>query len=138
MYSRHVFKTSSTRLQHNNFLSMKTSSRRLAKISWSRLENVLKTCLKVILKTCLKDVLKTCLKDVMKTSLEDVLKTSWKQAKCSMEIFISNHGLLTNLNQYLTNLSLTNLYFMNLRWIQNTLIRNNNFYICFILKIQPN
>ena len=46
--SRNVFKTSSRRLQSNNFLSSKTSSRRLAR----------------------------CLQDVCKTSLQDVFKTS--------------------------------------------------------------
>ena len=37
-----VFKTSSTRLQCNNFSSSKTSWRRLANTSWGRLEDVLK------------------------------------------------------------------------------------------------
>ena len=37
------------------------------------------------------------------------------------------HGLLSNLNQYLTNLYLTNLYFTNLRRIQNALIRTQQF-----------
>ena len=37
-----VFKTSSTRLQRNNFSSPKTSWRRLANTSWGRLEDVLK------------------------------------------------------------------------------------------------
>ena len=41
--SRHVLKTSSTRLQRNNFTSSKTF--------WRRLEDVLKTCLEDVLKT---------------------------------------------------------------------------------------
>ena len=123
---------SSTRLQRNNFSSSKTS--------WRRLEDVLKMFCKHILKTSWRrlehisqDVLKTSwrglqdvledekllrwrrLEDVLKTCLEDVLKTSWRQTKCLLGISVSNHGLLTNLNQYLTNLYLTNLYFTNLR-----------------------
>ena len=70
----------------------------------------------------LEDVLKTCLEDVLKTCLEDVFKTSWRQTKCLLGISVSNHSLLTNLNQYLTNLYFTNLYFTNLRRIQNELI----------------
>ena len=57
--------------------------------------------------------------------LEDVCKTSWKTKNCYDEdvlkkdvlerkkmltgISVSNQGLLTNLNQYLRNLYLTNL-----------------------------
>ena len=40
-----------------------------------------------------------------------------------MGISVSNQGLLTNLDQYLANLYLTDLYLMNLRRIQNALIR---------------
>ena len=43
--------------------------------------------------------------------------------KCLLEISVSNHSLLTNLNQYLTNLYLINLYVMNPRQTQNALIR---------------
>ena len=49
-----VLKTSSTRLQRNNFTSSKTSWRRLAKTSWSQ---------KIV---------------TLKTSWRHVLKTSWK------------------------------------------------------------
>ena len=55
---RHVLKTTSTRLQRNNFSSSKTSSKRLEDVledekllSWRHF--------KVIFKTCLEDVLKT-------------------------------------------------------------------------------
>ena len=92
-----VFKTSSTRLQRNNFTSSKTSWRRLEDVledekllRWRRLEDVLKTCLEDVLKTCLEDVLKTCLEDVLKTYPEDVFKTSWRQAKCLLMISASN------------------------------------------------
>ena len=40
---QHVLKTSSTRLQRNNFTCSKTSWRRLANTSWRRLEDVFKT-----------------------------------------------------------------------------------------------
>ena len=60
--SRYVFKTSSRRLQRNNFSSSKTSSRRLARclqdvledeklLRWRRVEDVFKTCLEEVLKT---------------------------------------------------------------------------------------
>ena len=71
--SRHVLKTSSIRLQRNNFSSSKTSWRCLGrrkivtvKTSWRRLEDVLKTC------------------------LEDVCKTSLRQTKCFLELSLSN------------------------------------------------
>ena len=64
--SKHVLKTSSARLQPNNFLSSKTSSRRLVR------------CLQDVLKTSWKR--KNCYaKDVLKTSWRHVLKTSWRR-----------------------------------------------------------
>ena len=111
---RHVLKTSSTRLQCNNF----SSSRHLARC----LEDVMKTSWKT--KNCYaEDILKTSWRNVFKTSWRPVLKTSWRQGKCLLGLSVSNHGLLTNLNQYLINLYLTNLYLMNLRRIQNAWIR---------------
>ena len=120
--SRHVLKTSSTRLQRNIF----SSWRRLANTSWRRLEdisqNVLKTSWKM--KNCYaEDFLRTSWRHVLKTSSRHALKTSWRQTKCSLGISVSNHGVLANLKHYLTNLYLTNLYFTNLRRIQNALIR---------------
>ena len=94
--SRHVLKTSSTRLQFNNSSSSKTSWRPLAKTSWRRLGRrkivTLKTSrkrledpswrrLEEVLKTCLEDFLRTCLEDVLKTCLENIFKTSWRQKK---------------------------------------------------------
>ena len=109
---RHILKTSSIRLQRNNFSSSKTSWRRLEDVlktshktswrrlegiledekllRWRRIEDVLKTCLEDVLKTCLEDVLKTCLEDVLKTCLEDVCKTSWRQTKCFLKLSVSN------------------------------------------------
>ena len=83
-----IFKTSSTRLQRNNFTSckdvLKTSWRRPEDeklFRWRRLEDVLKICLQDVLKTCYEYVLRTCLKDVLKTCLEDLLKILWRQTK---------------------------------------------------------
>ena len=58
--------------------------------------------------------------------LEDILKTTWRRLK---DVFEANKMLtrnilyLTILNVYLTYLYFTNLYLMNLRRIQNALIR---------------
>ena len=79
--SRHVFRTSSTRLQGNNFLSLKTFSRRLAKTSWRSLEDVLKTSHKTSWR---------CLGRRKIVTLEDVFKTSWRQAKCLLGMSLSN------------------------------------------------
>ena len=62
-----VLKTSSTRLQHNNFTSSKTSCKDVLKTSWRRLEDVLQDE-KLLRRRHLEDVLKTCLEDVLKTS----------------------------------------------------------------------
>ena len=85
--SRHVLKTSSTRLQRNNFTSSKTS--------WTRLEHVLKMSCKDVLKTSSRHVLKTSLTRLQrknftssKTSLrrlENVLKTSWRRLQEVLE-----------------------------------------------------
>ena len=93
----------------------------LANTFWRHLEDVLKTSRTTSWRRLRKRNIVT-----LKTSwkrLEDVLKTSWRQTKCLRGISVSNHGWLTNLNQYLPNPCLTNLYFTNLRWIQNALIR---------------
>ena len=112
---------------------LKTSWRCLVNTSWRRLEDIWQDVLKKswikncyaedVLKTFSRHVLKTSWRHLLKTSWRHVLKTSWRQTKCLLGISVSNHGLLTNLNQYLTNLYLTNLYFTNLRRIQNALIR---------------
>ena len=73
-----VLKTSSTRLQRNNFTSCKTSWRRLGRR---------KT---VTLKTSWRHVLKTYLEGVLKTCPEDVLKTLWRQTKHLLGTSISN------------------------------------------------
>ena len=62
-----VLKTSSTRLQRNNFTSSKTSCKDVLKTSWRRLEDVLQDE-KLLRRRHLEDVLKTCLEDVLKTS----------------------------------------------------------------------
>ena len=104
----HVLKTSSTRLERNNFSSSKTSWRRkivtlktswrrlgrrkivTLKTYWRRLQDVLKTCLEDVLKTCLEDVWKTCLEDVLKTCLADACKTSSRQTKYFLNLSVSN------------------------------------------------
>ena len=60
--SRHFLKTSSTRLQRNNFSSSKTSCKYVLKTSWKT---------------------KNCY-------AEDVLKTSLRQTKCLLGISLSN------------------------------------------------
>ena len=136
-----------------HLLVFKTSSRRLQDMSWrclqyvlsvtifrlpKRLEDVLQKRLEEVLKTScntskrrFKDVLQDVwedekllrwrrLEDMSWRRLEDM---SWRQTKCLQEISVSNHGLLKNLHQYLTNLYLTNLCFTNLRRIQNAVLR---------------
>ena len=116
------------RLQHVTSVTIFRLPRRLEDVFQIRLEDVLKTSWKHLARR-LEDVFKTSWKikncyteDVLKTSWGHVLKTSWRQTKCLLGIYVSNHGLLTNLNQYLTNLYLANLYLKNLRRIQNALI----------------
>ena len=120
-----VLKTSSIRLQHNNFTSSKTSWRHLQDVledekllRWRRLQDVLKTCLENVLKACLEDVLKTSLEDVLKTYLEDVFKTSRRQTKFLLVIPVSNKS------KCVSNKSLfRKLYLRNLRRIQNASLR---------------
>ena len=115
-----VLKTSSARLQRNNFRSCKTS--------WRGLEDVFKTSPKtssrrlgrrknVTMKASsrrLEDVLKTCLEGVLKTYLEDVFKTSQRQTKVLLVISVSNKS------RCVSNKSLFHkLYLRKLRRIQN-------------------
>ena len=100
--SRHVLKTSSTRLQCNNFTSSKTS--------WRRLEDVFKTSRKTSWKTknCYaEDVFKTSWRHVLKTSWRHILKTSSRRLG-GKQNFYWWYLYLTNLNVYLTNLCFTN------------------------------
>ena len=119
------------------------------KTSWRRLHHVfsvtifrLPRCLQDVLQICLEDLWKTCLKtswrrlrrrkiftlitswrsleDMSLNRPEDILET---KKKSLLEISVSNHGLLTYLENYVTNLYLANLYLTNLRWIRNALIR---------------
>ena len=63
-----VLKTSSTRLQRNNFTSSKTSWRRLEDVLQRRFEDVLKTSWRHVLKTSWRHVLKMSWRHVLKTS----------------------------------------------------------------------
>ena len=109
-----VLKTSSTRLQRNNFTSSKTYWRRLEdilqdilKTSWRRLgkrqivtlktswRHALRTSWRHVLKTSWRHVLKTSWRHVLKMSWRHVLKTSWrhygdKQKKYLLGISVSN------------------------------------------------
>ena len=117
-----VLKTSSTRLQRNNFTSSKTSC---------------------------KDVLKTSCKtknyyaeDILKTSWRHVSKTSWRPLKNFMEtnkilgisVYLSRD--LPNLKVYLTSLYFTNLYLTTLKRSQKALIRTHHFNIRLILELK--
>ena len=113
--SRHVLKTSSTRLQRSNFTSSKTSWRRLTKTSWRRLEDVFKTSHKTSWKTkdCYaEDVLKTSWRHVLKTSWRHILKTSSRRLG-GKQNFYWWYLYLANLNVYLTNLCFTNYIWEN-------------------------
>ena len=91
------------------FSSSKTSWRRLANTSWRRHGDVLEEE---------KFLRWRRLEDMSWRRLENILEMT----KYLLGISVSNHGLLTNLNQYLTNpANLTNLYFTNLKWIENIL-----------------
>ena len=117
-----VSKTSSTRLQRNNFTSSKTY--------WRRLEDILQDVLKTSCKT------KNCYaEDVLKTPWRHGLKTSWRQYGEKQNTYWG-YLYLTNLNVYLTNLYLTNLHLTILRRIQNALSRTHHFNICLILELK--
>ena len=76
-----VSKTSSRRLQSNNFSSSKMSSRRLQDVPQDvftrRFQDVLGNE-KLLPWRRAEDVFKTCLKDIFKTCLKNVFKTSWR------------------------------------------------------------
>ena len=98
--SRHVFNTSSTSLQRNNFTSSETSWRRLEGIllePWRRLQDVLRDKKIVTLKTCrsrlkempwrrLEEMFWRCLEDMSRTRHEDVMETN----KILMGIYVSS------------------------------------------------
>ena len=108
-----VFKTSSTRLQRNNFTSSKTS--------WRRLDDVFKTSPKTSSRRLGRRKIVNA-EDVFKTSWRHILRTS---SRClgGKQNFYWWYLYLTNLNVYLTNLRFTNLYLKNLRRIQNASLR---------------
>ena len=100
-----VLKTSSTRLQPNNFMSSKTSWRRFQDLS----QDVFKTSWKT--KNCYAE-------DVLKTYLENVFKTSRRKTKFLLVISVSNKS------KCVSNKSLFHkLYLRNLRRIQNASLR---------------
>ena len=107
---KHLANKSRKRLQDVFKTSCEISSRRISKTSWRRLGRRKIVTLKTSWRR---------LQDMSWRRLEDVLDIN----KMFTRISVLIHGLLRNLNQYLTNLYLTNLYFTNLRRIQNALIR---------------
>ena len=118
-----VLKTSSTRLQRNNFTSCKTSWRRLGRR---------KT---VTLKTSWRHISKTSWRHFLKTSWRHVLKTSGRHYGDKQNTYWG-YLYLTNLNLYLTNLYLTNLHLTILRRIPNALSTTHHFNICLILELK--
>ena len=115
---------SGRRLQHVFTITIFCLSRRLENVLQIRLEDVLKASRKTSWRRLGRR--KIVLLNTCSRRLDDVLKTSSRQTKCLLAISASNHGLLTNINHYLTNLYLTSLYFTNLRRIQNSLIRKKD------------
>ena len=119
------------------------------KTSWRRLHHVFSVTvfrlprrLQGVLQICLEDLWKTYLKTSWRrlrrrktftliTSWRSLEDMSWKRPEdvsetkkeSLLEISVSNHGLLTNLENYVTNLYLANLFLTNLGWIRNALIR---------------
>ena len=96
---RHILKTSSIRLQRNNFSSSKTS--------WRRLEDILEDE-KLLRWRRIEDISWRRLEDMSWRRLEDlswrhVLKMSGKRLGDKQNVFWS-YLYLTNLNVYLTNL----------------------------------
>ena len=81
--SRHAFKTSSTRLQCSNFLSSKTSSRRLQDLLQIRLEDILEDK-KLLRWRRLEDMCWRCVENISWRLLEDI---SWK---CLEDILETN------------------------------------------------
>ena len=92
-------------LQHLFSVTIFRRARRLQDVLQMPLEDVLNASCKTSwkMKNC-------CAEDVLKTSRRHVLKMSWRQTKCLPGISVSNYGLLTNLNQYLTNLYLKSIF----------------------------
>ena len=151
---RHVLKTSSTRLQRNNFTSSKTSwktkncyAEDVLKTSW---RHVLKTSWRHVLKTSStrlqrnnftssktswRHVLKTSWRHVLKMSWRHILRTSWRHYGDKQNSYWG-YLYLTNLNVYLTNLYLTNLHLTILRPIENALSKTHHFNICLILGLK--
>ena len=119
-----------------HLLVFKTSWRHLQDMSWRRLQHVFSVTI-LRLPRRLEDVLKTFSRPLARR-LQDVLEDEkllrWRRLEDVLEInkiftriSVLIHGLLRNLNQYLTNLYLTNLYFTNLRRIQNALMKTQWF-----------
>ena len=108
-----VLKTSSTRLQSNNFRSSKTTWRRLAKTSSIRLGRQKIVMLKTSSRR-LEDMSWRLLEGISWRRLQDVSEANKK---------FTGYLYLTNLNVYLTKSLFHKLYQRNLRQIQNASLR---------------
>ena len=121
-----VFKTSWRRLHHVFSVTVFRLPRRLQGVLQICLEDLWKTYLKTSWRRLRRRKIFTLitswrsLEDMSWKRPEDVLET---KKESLLEISVSNHGLLTNLENYVTNLYLANLYLTNLGWIRNALIR---------------
>ena len=121
-----VFKTSWRRLHHVFSVTVFRPPRRLQGVLQICLEDLWKTYLKTSWRRLRRRKIFTLitswrsLEDMSWKRPEDVLET---KKESLLEISVSNHGLLTNLENYVTNLYLANLYLTNLGWIRNALIR---------------
>ena len=120
--SRHVLKTSSTRLQRNNFSSSKTSWRRFEDISQDVLKNVFEDE---------KLLCWRCLEDVLKKWLEDVFRMSFRETKGLLGISASNQSKCVSNKSIFPNLYLTKLWH-----IQNALIWTQQFQYLSFFKTQ--
>ena len=121
-----VFKTSWRRLHHVFSVTVFRLPRRLQGVLQICLEDLWKTYLKTSWRCLRRRKIFTLitswrsLEDMSWKRPEDVLET---KKESLLEISVSNHGLLTNLENYVTNLYLANLFLTNPWWIRNALIR---------------
>lgn len=131
---RHLTNTSGERLDDVLKTFRKTTWRGLLRHLQDILEDknsyaevVFKAAGRHVLKIAGRYVLKMAGRHVLSVSWRHVLRKSWRHLRDKRNVLLGisvfNHSLLTNLNQYVTNLYFTNLYFRNVRRSQNALIR---------------
>ena len=128
-------------LPSKHLFVLKMPSRCLQDMSWRCLQHVFSAII-FRLPRRLEDILEDekllrwrRLQDVLKTCLEDILRTSWRHYGDKQNIYWG-YLYLTNVNVHLTNIYFTNLCLINLRQIQNALIRIHHFNIRLILELK--